>query len=104
MKNRFISVLIFFSFFFLLNSCTEENPSLPCDNNGTICFTNKTDSAVEISIKEAPDQFTLLKDYIKCVQLEGKNTYTITVIGRKFSKDTTILIQVCDEKEFVIKK
>lgn len=104
MGNRIITVLMLFSFSLLMNSCTEDLTNLPCDNNGTICFTNKTDSAVQINIVETHNQFTLPMDNIKCVTMEGKKLYTINLLGRKIYKDTTIHLLVCDEKDFIVKK
>lgn len=104
MEKRIISVLILLSVFIVLNSCTQKETNLPCDNNGTICFTNKTDSSVQISIEETHNQFTLSKDYIKCVQMEGKKLYTINLLGRKLYKDTVMVLQVCDKKDFIVRK
>jgi hypothetical protein len=87
----------------LFISCNNKDKSpTPCDGNGSICFNNKTDSAVRITIKEVPDQFSLEPDNIKCVSMKGNVLYKFNIIGRKLYKDTSFVLQICDKKDFVI--
>ncbi|MCX6246169.1 MAG: hypothetical protein NTW10_00410 [Bacteroidetes bacterium] len=103
MRAAFYTVVIFLFCLVLMISCNNKNkPVTPCDSMGTICFNNKTDSTVRITIKEAPDQFPLEKNTIKCVSLDGNVLYSINITGKKYEKDTSFVVQVCDKKDFVI--
>jgi hypothetical protein len=103
MRAIFISFAIFLCCFVLVISCNnKDNPTSPCDNDGTICFNNKTDSIVKVTIKEAPDQFSLEPDYIKCVSIKGNVLYTFNFLGKNLYKDTSFVLQVCDKKDIVI--
>lgn len=102
-------IVIFFDIFLfclvLFTSCNnKDKPISPCDGNGSICFNNKTDSLVTVTIKEAPNQFSLEPDYLKCVSMKGNVLYTINIVGRKYYKDTSFVVQVCDKKDFVIQR
>jgi hypothetical protein len=103
-----VTVIFFVTFLFclvLLISCNNKDKTIsPCDGNGSICFNNKTDSIVKVTIKEAPDQFSLEPDYLKCVSMKGNVLYTINIEGRKYYKDTLLVLQVCDKKDFVIQR
>lgn len=100
-----ISFVIFLFCLVLLISCNnKDKPISPCDGNGSICFNNKTDSLVTVTIKEAPNQFSLDPDYLKCVSMKGNVLYTINIVGRKYYKDTSFVVQVCDKKDFVIQR
>ena len=103
MKNT----VLFFSFlllcFSLLSSgCTKKKDSVPCDGKGTLCIENKLDSTIVISIKPTHAQYTLLKDYMNCTELDGGQAYTINVAGTGIDRDTTITITNCDKKLFII--
>lgn len=103
MKASFISFIACICCIMLFTSCkNNDKPVTPCDSNGTICFNNKTDSIVKITIKEAHDQFSLETNYIKCVSMEGNVLYSINIEGKKYYKDTSFVLQVCDKKDFVI--
>ncbi|MCX6248271.1 MAG: hypothetical protein NTW10_11090 [Bacteroidetes bacterium] len=102
MKTVLVSFILCLSFFLLIISCNKKKDPPPCDNKGTICFNNKTDSTVTVTIKEAPDQFPLAKDNIKCVSLNGNVSYSITISGKNYEKDTAFIVRVCDDKEIMI--
>ena len=104
MKITFISFAICLCCLMFIISCNNDKPISPCDNNGSICFNNKTDSIVKVTIKEAPNQFSLDPDYLKCVSMKGNVLYTINIVGRKYYKDTSFVVQVCDKKDFVIQR
>jgi hypothetical protein len=87
----------------LISSCNnKDNPASPCNGEGSICFNNKTDSVVVVSIKEAPDQFSLASNYLQCVSLKGGVLYSINFSGKNLYKDTSFVLQVCDKKNIVI--
>lgn len=88
---------------FLFISCNnKDNSNSPCNNDGTICFNNKTDSAVVVTIKEAPAQFSVESNYLKCVSIKGNVLYSINFTGKNLYKDTSFVLQVCDKKNIVI--
>jgi ABC-type enterochelin transport system substrate-binding protein len=104
MKTSLLSIAFCMSFVLLVNSCSRKNKEVPpCDNKGKLCLTNKTDSAVKVTIKEAPNQFTLEKDNIQCVLLDGNVLYTISITGKKYDKDTSVMVSVCNEKDIIIR-
>jgi len=89
---------------FIVFSCKEETTTKPCDGYGNISFNNKTDSAVQVSISEAHNTFSVNENYIKGVKVEGDKSYKITIEGRNILRDTTLLISVCDNIDLVILK
>jgi hypothetical protein len=96
------AVIAFLCCLLLAGACkSKDKDVLPCNNKGSICFTNKTDSTVRIFIKEVPDQFNLDKDNIRCVSLDANAKYSVNISGKDYNKDTSFMVQVCDNKEIV---
>jgi hypothetical protein len=102
-----ISLAILFTCLVLSISCSNKDTTpQPCDNNGTICFNNKTDSLITVSVKEAHTTITtvtIAHDVEKCLTLSGEVTYSINMSGTGFNKDTTILLLSCDKKEIIVR-
>jgi hypothetical protein len=99
-----IGIALLFVYLLTFSSCKQNKKNEPCNNNGTICFNNKTDSTVKISITEAHNQFDLIKDNLKCITIEGDKAYTLHFLGKKYQKDTSIVLVVCDQRDYVIIK
>ena len=87
-----------FFMLFMISCNSKDTPASPCNNTGTICFTNKTDSIVVVNIKEAPAHFSLAPDFLQCIAVKGNVLYTINMSGKNYYKDTTFVLQVCDKK------
>jgi hypothetical protein len=103
MRRTLISVAAIFCSILVFISCNStKDDEVACDNKGSVCFNNKTDSAVVITIKEAPDQFTLAKDNIKCVSLVASKHYTINISGKEHESDSSIVVQPCDKIDYLI--
>ena len=100
----FLALVAGFLLLFLTPSCKEKKSNEPCNGYGNIYFTNKTDSAVEIEVVEAENTFTLAKNHINCVPVEGDKQYKINIVGRKVSFDTTISIAICGKIDLIILK
>ena len=97
------SLALLFTCLLLSVSCSNKDTSAdPCDNNGTICFNNKTDISVTVTIKEVPATITLAKDVMKCLTIKGNVRYSVNMAGQGFNKDTTINLSICDNKEILI--
>lgn len=86
-------------------SCKKSSTSQPCDGIGTICFENKRDTTLIINIVQIHNTLNLQHDQIQCQNLAGGATYTIKYSGPAYTgnlKDTTILVQNCDNKLIII--
>lgn len=80
----------------------EENP--PCENKGRICLTNKLDTTATVEIFQQHNQFSLLKDQMECLSLEGDQPYQFIITCQEYRLDTTIMILVCDDKQMILKE
>jgi len=86
-------------------SCKKSSTSQPCDGIGTICFENKRDTLLIINVVQIHNTINLQHDQIQCLNLYGGTTYTIKYSGPAYTgnlKDTTILVQNCDNKLVII--
>lgn len=83
--------------------CKQEE-TIPCDGNGTMCFTNKLDSTVVIDVLQLNLQFSVLKDHMECLTLTGDVAYNFKLTCNEFYKDTTIVVSTCDDKEYIVVK
>ncbi len=104
-KNLLILAALIFSSVFVSTSCKKSSSSLPCDGVGTICFENKRDSLLVITIVQSHVTLNLQHDNIMCQGFSGGTTYTIKYSGPAYTsnlKDTTILVQNCDNKIIII--
>ena len=98
--------LLFTCLVFSISCSNKDTTPPPCDNKGTICFNNKTDSLITLSVKEAHTTITTITiahDVEKCLTLNGEATYSINMSGVGFNKDTSILLLSCDKKNILIR-
>jgi len=98
----FLSLLLFV-FFLAMLSCSKKKDNPPCDNKGTLCIENKMDTTITVNIMPVREQFNLQMDYIRCVDLEGNNAYTVTISKPNYQWDTSFLILPCDNSLMVVK-
>jgi hypothetical protein len=84
-------------------SCSKKKDSQPCDNKGTLCIENKMDTLVTVNIMPVREQFNLEMDYIRCVDLEGNQPYTITISKPNYQWDTVLIVLPCDNKLLVVR-
>ncbi len=104
-KNFLILITLICCTVFVSSSCKKNSTSQPCDGAGTICFENKRDSLLVISIVQIHATINLLHDQMQCKSLTGGATYTVKYSGPAYTgnlKDTTFLIQNCDNKLIII--
>lgn len=104
-KNVLVITALFFCALFVSSSCTKNTSTPACDGNGTICFENKRDTLLVINIVQLHLTMQLQHDQMQCQSLSGGVTYTIKYSGPAYTgnlKDTTILIQNCDNKLVII--
>ncbi|MEI6885629.1 MAG: hypothetical protein WCO02_14150 [Bacteroidota bacterium] len=104
-KNLLILPALILCTMLIAISCKKSSTSLPCDGYGTICFENKRDTLLVISVVQIHNTVNLQHDEIQCLTLYGGTTYTIKYSGPAYTgnlKDTTILVQNCDNKLIII--
>jgi|GEM_PF-704479 hypothetical protein len=87
-----------------LISCKKKHPEKPCDNKGKIWLTNKLDSTATIKIVQLNLIFDLVKDHMDCLILEGDNPYTFNITSKNYRLDSTFMVLICDDKEWVLEK
>jgi len=86
-------------------SCKKSNPTQPCDGKGSFCFLNKRDTLLIVNIVQSHTTINLQHDEMQCAEMSGGSTYTVKYSGPAYTgnlKDTTILVQNCDNKTIVI--
>jgi hypothetical protein len=101
----FINLLIIIAVI-IVSSCKKSSESQPCDGNGTICISNKRDTLIIINIQQTHTTLNLNHDEMQCQSLLGGSTYTLKFSGPAYTgdlKDTTLLIQNCDNKLITIR-
>ncbi|MEI6888654.1 MAG: hypothetical protein ACOYM0_11460 [Bacteroidales bacterium] len=104
-KNLLFLFTLVFCTVFLSSSCKKNSTSAPCNGVGTICFENKRDSLLIITITQIHTTIPLLHDQMQCQNLAGGATYTVKFSGPAYTgnlRDTTMLIQNCDNKLYII--
>lgn len=88
----------------LITAGCKQEETIPCNGIGKICLTNKLDSTVVIDVLQLNLQFSILKDHMECLELTGDVAYNFKLTCNEFYKDTTIVVSVCDDKEYIILK
>ena len=102
-RNVFFIIILLSGLSVLFTTCKKkEDTAPPCDNKGTICFTNKLIYPVDINIIKKSYIFTLQPNYNECIDLESDVSYEIKISGTDYTKDTTFLILPCDNKLLII--
>ena len=105
-KNLLILTALIFCTVFGSISCKKNSSSQPCDGVGTLWFENKRDSLLIISIVQIHATISLQHDETQSLALSGGTTYMVKYSGPAYTanlKDTTILVQNCDNKLITIK-
>jgi len=88
----------------MFSGCKKKDPKQPCDNKGQIWLTNKLDSTATIKIVQMNLIFDLEKDHMQKLTLEGDNPYTFNITSKDFRMDSTFMLLVCDDKEWILEK
>jgi len=104
-KNILILSVLLFSLSLLSSSCGKNSTSTPCDGKGLISFENKRDSVLVITVVQIHSTITLNHDQMVSQNLSGGTTYTFRFSGPAYTanlKDTTLLVQNCDNKLITI--
>ncbi|MEI8006975.1 MAG: hypothetical protein WCI48_12275 [Bacteroidota bacterium] len=104
-KNLLILAALLFCTVFASTSCKKNTTSTPCDGIGSVCFENKRDSLLVITIVQLHTTINLKHDEIQCQNFSGGSTYTVKYSGPAYTgnlKDTTMLVQNCDNKLVII--
>jgi hypothetical protein len=86
----------------LLTAGCKQKETIPCNGIGKICFTNKLDSTVVIDVLQLNLQFSVLRDHMECLELDGDVAYNFKMTCNEFYKDTTIVVSTCDDKQVII--
>ncbi|MFH1160438.1 MAG: hypothetical protein V1733_05765 [bacterium] len=105
MKTSFLiitGIMVITSLMFF--SCKKKDPQKPCDNKGQVWLTNKLDSTATIQIVQLNLIFDLEKDHMQNLVLEGDNPYTFNITSKDFWMDSTFMVLVCDDKEWILEK
>ncbi len=102
--RTFVPVIFCLFLPILIYSCKEKVSTQPCNGNGIITFNNKTDSSVLIQVVEAHNTFTLNQNYIKSVTVKGNQSYKLLLEGRNYYKDTSLSVNYCETKSFIISR
>lgn len=100
---RFLLPVLFITAILVSTGCKEKE-TIPCDGIGKICLTNKLDSTVVVDILQLNLQFSILKDHMECLELDGDVAYNFKLTCNEFYKDTTIVVSTCDDIEYIILK
>ncbi len=82
----------------------SEDPAVPCDGVGQICFTNKLDSIAVIDVLQLNLEFAILKDEMQCLTVAGDQAYNFRITCNDYYKDTTLVITTCEDEQYIIKK
>ncbi len=104
-NNLLILTALILGTVLISTSCKKASTSQPCDGLGTVCFENKRDSLLTINIVQLHATINLQHDEMQCKTFAGGSTYTIKYSGPAYTgnlKDTTLLVQNCDNKLIVI--
>jgi hypothetical protein len=104
-KNFLIISALLAGVIFVMISCSKNSSSPACDGKGTFCFSNKRDTLLRINIVQLHITLELKHDEMQCQSMAGGATYTIKYSGPAYTgdlKDTTILVQNCDNKTITI--
>jgi len=104
-KNLLILATLLLCTVFVSISCKKNSTTPPCDGNGSVCFENKRDSLLIINIVQLHSTLSLKHDEILCQTFSGGSTYTVKFSGPAYTgnlKDTTMLVQNCDNKLVII--
>ena len=104
-KNLLILATLLLCTVFVSISCKKNSTTPPCDGNGSVCFENKRDSLLIITIVQLHSTLSLKHDEIQCQTFSGGSTYTVKFSGPAYTgnlKDTTMLVQNCDNKLVII--
>jgi|GEM_PF-5800120 len=84
--------------------CIQGEAKPPCDNKGSICFENRLDSTLNLTITEAQLQISLKKYYMDCRNLVAGKTYNIFYQSIELYGDTSIYLNPCDNLLIIFKK
>ena len=105
MKKYFLAlILIIISGYLMISGCSKQGPVDPCNNLGQVCFENKLDTVMTVTVQETRETFTVHKDEIHCISLTGGQPYTFTVASLNYNPDTNFMVQACDQKLIIIQK
>jgi hypothetical protein len=88
----------------LISSCAKEKVEIPCNGKGTLNVENKLDSVIFVKVVQTHDTKPIEKDYTRPFSLTGDQPYTFTIDGPNYHIDTTIFINSCDNKLFIVTK
>lgn len=104
-KNLLILTALILCSVIVSTSCKKATTEQACDGKGTICFENKRDTLLVINIVQLHTTINLQHDEMQCQVFSGGTTYTIKYSGPAYTgnlKDTTMLVQNCDNKLVII--
>lgn len=100
-KNLLILAALLLCTVFVSTSCKKNSTSTPCNGYGSVCFENKRDTLLVVTIVQLHATINLKHDEIQCQSFAGGSTYTVKYSGPAYTgdlKDTTMLVQNCDNK------
>jgi hypothetical protein len=101
-KPAFAIFTIFMIALVMFFACGEKQTTDPCGRLVTLNVENKLGFTIFATVKETHDTATISRDYIFPFKLAGKQSYTLSINGPNYYKDSVMSLS-CNDTLFIAK-